>query len=89
VREAGGGVTSNIDSWAKPSFEPGARVEIAPYRNGRFFYSYAAWDGCRGVVVEPRGRKAGVDVGSSNPARSGEMDVPIEALKVLDSEAAA
>ena len=62
----------------------GQRVEIAPYRGGRFFYSYAHLDGCRAVVRAVYGTKADLDVESGAPDRAGyKGGVPVEALKPL------
>ena len=65
----------------------GDRVEIAPYRNGRFFHSYAAFDGSRGVLDCVSGAKAWVDVESEAEHRAGCRAFPVEVLKALDAQA--
>ncbi len=44
-------MASNLDSWARSSFEPGSRVEIHPYREKRCFTEWGAYDGETGTVL--------------------------------------
>ena len=60
----------------------GPRVQIAPYRNGRFFYHLAFLDGSHGVVRGVRGTHAVVDV--ERPEMKKEL--PMMALRVLEQK---
>ncbi len=75
-------MTSNIDSWARHSFRPGARVELAPYRGGRFFPGVAAYDGETGVVQE-RAKNGNVKVllDTRHKERRNDPEVPLMALR--------
>ncbi len=73
---------SGIDSWARPSFEPGSRVEIAPYRGGRFFHSCAAYDGEAGVVLaRVKDGRVRVRLDKRLPDRRNDPEVPMMTLR--------
>ncbi len=78
-------MTSNIDSWARHSFQPGARIEIAPYRGGRFFHSVACYDGEVGVVMErAKGGRVKVLLDKRQKDRRNDPEVPLMALRPSD-----
>ncbi len=81
-------MTSNVDSWARMSFEPGARVVIAPYRDKRCFDAWAAYDGEAGTVKMrlPDG-KVKVALDRRLAKRSNEPVVPMMALRPVEEEA--
>ena len=66
----------------KPSLKEGTRVEVAPFRNGRPFQEYAAYDGSRGVVLGPTqsGARLWVSLEGASKHRSGKKGLPPEIL---------
>lgn len=67
---------------------PGTRVEVAPFRNGRPYADYYAYDGFRGTVLGPtdEGGKLWVEVDGDDKHRSGRKALPPETLRPIEEK---
>lgn len=65
------------------SLPKNTRVEICPFRNGRTYSDYYAYDGFTGTVVEPTesGNGMWVAVDGDDEHRSGKKGLPVEILR--------
>lgn len=68
-----------------PGLAKGTRVEVAPFRNGRPYHEYYAYDGFTGTVLGPTqsGSRLWVLIDGKDAHRSGKKGLPPEVLMPL------
>ncbi len=78
-------MASKLDSWARFPFEPGARVELHPYRDKRCFPECAEYDGEFGTVLaRVKDGKVRVRLDKRLPDRRNDPEVPMMALRPVE-----
>ncbi len=66
---------------------PGTRIEISPFRNGRQFSDYYGFDGFCGCIIGPTesGERIWVMVDGKDQYRSGKKGLPPEVLRPVEN----